>query len=207
MDAKTCLQKMQYVGVLAFATVDAQGAPQVRNISAIHYEPDAIYFFTARGKDFCRELLADGRVQILAYTRYKEMIRLSARAVPAPQEEQAHWIDTIFDEQPYLANVYPGGTREIGLVFVIRQAAIEYFHLGVRPIFRESYTVGGAAAPLKGYEIGDDCIGCGTCEANCPQGCITPGAPFSIEQEHCLHCGNCYEHCPVSAVRRRGEET
>ena len=44
MDAKTCLQKLQYVGVLAFATVDGQGAPQVRNISAIHYEPDAIYF-------------------------------------------------------------------------------------------------------------------------------------------------------------------
>ena len=75
MDAETCLKKLQYVGVLAFATVDAQGNPQVRNISAIHYEPEALYFFTARGKDFCRELLADGRVQILAYTRYKEMIR------------------------------------------------------------------------------------------------------------------------------------
>lgn len=75
MDAKICLQKLQYVGVLAFATTDEQGGPQVRNISAIHYEPDAIYFFTARGKDFCRELLADGRVQVLGYTRYKEMIR------------------------------------------------------------------------------------------------------------------------------------
>ena len=84
MDAETCLKKLQYVGVLAFATVDAQGNPQVRNISAIHYEPDALYFFTARGKDLCRELLADGRVQILAYTRYKEMIRLSAKAVPVP---------------------------------------------------------------------------------------------------------------------------
>ena len=50
MDAKTCLQKLQYVGVLAFATVDREGNPQVRNISAIHYEPDGIYFFTARGK-------------------------------------------------------------------------------------------------------------------------------------------------------------
>ena len=64
MDAKTCLKKLEYVGVLAFATVDAQGNPQVRNISAVHYEPDALYFFTARGKDFCRELLEDGRVQI-----------------------------------------------------------------------------------------------------------------------------------------------
>lgn len=202
MDAKTCLQKLQYVGVLAFATVDAAGAPQLRNISAIHYEPDAIYFFTARGKDFCRELLADGRVQALGYTRYKEMIRLSGRAVPVPQEEQARWIETIFSEQPYLANVYPGDTRDIGIVFVIRQATIEYFNLGVRPIFRETYSVNGGQAAPKGYRITDACIGCGRCAANCPQNCITPGKPYAIQPQHCLHCGNCFEHCPVQAIVR-----
>ena len=66
MDLVTCLKKMKLVGVLAFATVDSEGAPQIRNISAIHYEPDALYFFTARGKNFCKELMEDGRVQILA---------------------------------------------------------------------------------------------------------------------------------------------
>ena len=202
MDAKTCLQKLQYVGVLAFATVDAAGAPQLRNISAIHYEPNAIYFFTARGKDFCRELLADGRVQALGYTRYKEMIRLSGRALPVPQEEQARWIETIFSEQPYLANVYPGDTRDIGIVFVIRQATIEYFNLGVRPIFRETYSVNGGQAAPKGYRITDACIGCGRCAANCPQSCITPGKPYAIQPQHCLHCGNCFEHCPVQAIVR-----
>lgn len=202
MDAKTCLQKLQYVGVLAFATVDAAGAPQLRNISAIHYEPNAIYFYTARGKDFCRELLADGRVQALGYTRYKEMIRLSGRAVPVPQEEQARWIETIFSEQPYLANVYPGDTRDIGIVFVIRQATIEYFNLGVRPIFRETYSVNGGQAAPKGYRITDACIGCGRCAANCPQSCITPGKPYAIQPQHCLHCGNCFEHCPVQAIAR-----
>lgn len=35
---------------------------KIRNISAIHYEPEAMYFFTAKGKDFCRQLLSDGRV-------------------------------------------------------------------------------------------------------------------------------------------------
>ena len=84
MDAQTCLNKLRYVGVLSFATVDGEGNPQVRNISAIHYEPDALYFFTARGKDFCKELLARGKVQILGYTRYKEMIRLSGTAAPVP---------------------------------------------------------------------------------------------------------------------------
>ena len=206
MDARTCLQKLQYVGVLAFATVDEEGAPQVRNISAVHYEPDAIYFFTARGKDFCRELLSAGRVQILGYTRYKEMIRLSAKAEPAPDEEQEKWIRTIFGEQPYLSNVYPGDTREIGIVFVIRNAQIEYFNLGVNPIFRESYTVGKGQIAEKGSEITEKCIGCGTCMKHCPQRCIRQGEPFEIQQENCLHCGNCFEHCPVSAIKKRGEE-
>lgn len=203
MDAKTCLQKLQYVGVLAFATADAQGNPQVRNISAIHYEPDAIYFFTARGKDFCKELLEDGRVQILGYTRYKEMIRLSAKAEPVVQAEQSQWMDVIFQEQPYLANVYPGRTREIGIVFQIRDAEIEYFNLGVHPIFRESYTIGKRTVTPKGYRITDACIGCGTCQQNCPQGCILPGQPFQIQQQHCLHCGSCLEHCPAGVVEPR----
>ena len=116
MDAQTCLKKLGYVGVLSFATVDADGSPQVRNISAIHYEPEAIYFFTARGKDFCKELLATGKVQILGYTMYKEMIRLSGTAAPVPADEQDQWRDLIFEEQPYLENVYPGDTRNIGII-------------------------------------------------------------------------------------------
>ncbi len=203
MDAQTCLQKLQYVGVLAFATVDERGAPQIRNISAIHYEPDAMYFFTAKGKDFCRQLLSDGRVQILGYTKYKEMIRLSAKAKPAADQEK--WIETIFKEQPYLSNVYPSDTRRLaGIVFEISDGEIEYFHLGVHPIFRESYTIGSGKVTKKGYQITDACIGCGTCAENCPQRCIEPGTPYQIQQEHCLHCGNCYAICPVQAVEKRG---
>lgn len=204
MDAKTCLQKLQYVGVLAFATVDESGNPQIRNISAIHYEPDTIYFFTAKGKNFCRELLADGRVQILGYTKYKEMIRLSAKAEPVAEEKQEYWIDTIFDEQPYLINVYPENTRKLaGIVFQITDAEIEYFHLGVHPIFRESYVIGEGTISGKGYHITDACIGCGNCAKNCPQRCIEKGNPYKIKQEHCLHCGNCHEVCPVKAVERK----
>ena len=142
MDAQTCLKKLQCVGVLNFSTVGLDGTPQARCISAIHYTSDALYFFTARGKEFCRELLHDGQVQILAYTRYKEMIRVSAKAVPVPEAEQKRCIALIFQEQPYLSNVYPGATREIGIVFVVRDMRIEYFHLGVKPILRVTYTLG-----------------------------------------------------------------
>lgn len=203
MDAQTCLKKLGYVGVLSFATVDSNGNPQVRNISAIHYEPDAIYFFTARGKDFCKELLDTEKVQILGYTMYKEMIRLTGTVKPAPEDEQEKWRDVIFNEQPYLSNVYPGDTRNIGIIFCIRDMSIEYFNLGVNPIFRESYVIGNGMIQPKGYMISDECIGCGTCQTVCPQQAIEKGSPYSIRQNNCLHCGNCFEHCPVSAIKHR----
>ena len=203
MDLATCLKKMQLVGVLAFATVDSEGAPQIRNISAIHYEENALYFYTARGKNFCRELLEDGRVQILCYTRYKEMIRLSGKAYAVAEDEQEKWKAIIFEEQPYLENVYPGDTKSIGIIFCIDQAEVEYFNLGVNPIFRDTYLLGDAKIREKGYIITDACIGCGTCEKNCPQRCIERETPYVIRQNHCLHCGNCYEKCPVKAVVRK----
>ena len=128
MDAETCINKLRLVGTLSFATVDRNGKPQIRCVSA-------------RGKNFCRELLENNSVQVLAHTKFNEMIRLSGKTVPAPDNEQEKWIDIIFSEQPYLSNVYPDNTRKIGIVFCVKNAEIEYFNLGVNPIFRELYTI------------------------------------------------------------------
>ena len=202
MDVQTCIRKLGYVGVLNFATVDEDGAPQVRNISAIHYEGTAIYFLTARGKPFARQLYADGRVQISAYTKYKETIRVSGKAVEVPNDEQIKWRDIMYQEQPYLENVYPGESKNIDTVFFIKDYTIEYFCLSTRPITREYFTVGNAVLKPKGYVISEDCIGCGTCRTVCPQSVITEGSPFIIDRNHCLQCGNCFERCPVQAVQR-----
>lgn len=204
MDIQTCLAKLGYVGVLNFATVDQDGAPQVRNISAIHYDGTDIYFLTARGKAFARQLMADGRVQISGYTRYKETIRVSGRAVPVPETEQIKWRDVLYAEQPYLENVYPGETKSIDTMFVLSDYTIEYFCLSTRPITREYFTVGKAALKPKGYRITDECIGCGTCLGMCPQSAIDEGTPFRIRQNNCLQCGNCFENCPVQAVELLG---
>lgn len=157
-----------------------------------------LYFFTARGKNFCKELLSDGRGQILCYTKYKEMIRLPGKAYAVPDEEQVKWWDVIFEEQPYLANVYPGDTRNIGIVFCIDKAEIEYFNLSVNPIFRETYLLGNVQVKEKGFLITDSCVGCGKCQTACPQRCIDISTvPAVINQNHCLHCGRCAEVCPV----------
>ena len=127
MDIETCLKKLGYVGVLDFATDDENGAPQVRNISAIHYEGTTLYFLTARGKSFARQLKADGRIQILGYTRYKETIRLSGKVTEVPKNEQIKWRDILYSEQPYLENVYPGETKNIDTMFMLKNYTIDTF--------------------------------------------------------------------------------
>ncbi len=202
MDVATCLEKLARVGVLDFATVDEDGFPQVRNISAIHYEGTALYFLTARGKPFARQLATDGRLQILGYTRFKETVRLAGRAVEVEKDEQQRWLDTIYAEQPYLENVYPGITKRIDTVFCLSDYTVEYFCLSTRPITRQRFTVGNAELKPKGYFITDACIGCGTCLDYCPQGVISEGTPFEIDQDHCLQCGGCFEMCPMQAIER-----
>lgn len=204
MDAWTCIEKLGYVGVLNFATTDEDGAPQVRNISAIHYEGTDIYFLTAKGKPFARQLYADGRVQISGYTKYKETIRVSGRAAEVPEEEQLRWRSVLYEEQPYLENVYPGESKSIDTIFVLKDYTIEYFCLSTRPITREYFVIGSAVLKPKGYIITDVCIGCGKCARVCPQGAVNKGTPrpFAIRQNNCLQCGNCFENCPSQAITR-----
>lgn len=203
MNAKTCLDKLKKVGVLSFATVDENNNPQIRCISAIHYEEESFFFLTARGKNFCKELLNNPKVQILAYTKFKEMIRVSTTAYPAKKDEQRQKVNLIFEEQPYLKNVYPDNTNEICIIFEIKNAEIEYFNLGVKPIFREVYTFGNAKINEKGYFITNKCISCQKCVNVCPQKAIKQGYQNTIKQENCLHCGACFEICPVNAIERK----
>ncbi|MDR1616806.1 MAG: 4Fe-4S binding protein [Syntrophomonadaceae bacterium] len=206
MDAKTCIQKLRLIASVTMATVGEDGSPQARIIGVMHTEDEKLYFLTARGKPFYHELLSEKKVAVLGLSRFKEMIRLNGAPELLPKEEQGKWLSLLFEENPYMANVYPGETREVLEVFCIRHGEIEYFHLGVRPIVRESYTIGnGVLCEKLLYTITDDCNGCGICMRHCPQSCIKIGVPYSVEQAHCLRCGACMENCPVAAVKYRKE--
>lgn len=50
------------------------------------------------------------------------------------------------------------------------------------------------------YQINDDCIACGACEAECPVSAISMGdAHYEIDPDKCISCGACAGVCPVSA--------
>jgi ferredoxin len=47
------------------------------------------------------------------------------------------------------------------------------------------------------FHILDECIECGVCIPECPEGCINEGTPYTIVAKLCTECGACAEVCPV----------
>ena len=53
---------------------------------------------------------------------------------------------------------------------------------------------------IMAYVISDDCVACGTCIDECPQGAISEGEKYSINPELCIDCGSCASVCPSEAI-------
>ena len=77
MTSQQCLQILRTVKDVAFASVDAQGDPQVRIIDVMLIEEDRLYFCTARGKAFYQQLIAHPRIAIVGMNRDFQLVRLS----------------------------------------------------------------------------------------------------------------------------------
>lgn len=64
MEVQDCLALLRSIKDVVFATVDGDGRPQARVIDVMLSDEGGVYFCTARGKDFYRELAADGHVAV-----------------------------------------------------------------------------------------------------------------------------------------------
>lgn len=201
--AADCFKILRDIRDTSMATVGDDGMPRLRIIDTMLIESDGegdrLYFLTARGKDFYKELMSNNRVAITGLNDKWETVRVWGKVKNVGQE----LLDAIFEKNPSMNNVYPGETRDILEVFCLYEGEGEYFCLATEPIERESFSFGQGKVIEKGFEITDDCIGCGTCSESCPQKAIDEGLPYSIRQNNCLHCGRCYEHCPVQAIIRK----
>jgi len=50
-------------------------------------------------------------------------------------------------------------------------------------------------------KITDDCLACGICMDECPEGAISEGDPiYVIDPDKCTDCGTCQEACPNDAI-------
>ena len=185
----------------AMATVAEDGTPRIRIIDTMLVKDEKLYFLTARGKEFYRELMQTGQVAVTGLNARWETVRLEGKVKNIGHE----YLNEIFDKNPSMNSVYPGDSREILEVFCLYEGQGEYFCLADHPIVRKSFCFGSSSQTQRGYRIGTTCIGCGTCVSVCPQEAIDEGIPFRIRQESCLHCGRCFENCPVQAVFHAGD--
>lgn len=198
------------------ATTDETNKPVTRVIDIMLTDERTLYFLTAKGKDFYRQLMRSRYVALTGMTGGEGMdrahatmhtkaisIRGSVACIGTEKREK------IFEKNPYMAEIYPTiKSREALVVFKMTEGTGEFFDLSTKPITRESFSVGDPDQAddrllRNPYFITEACTGCGTCLTVCPQSCIQNDVvPFRIDQRHCLHCGNCLEKCPAGAVVR-----
>lgn len=51
------------------------------------------------------------------------------------------------------------------------------------------------------YVIGDSCVSCGSCAAECPVSAISEGdGKYVIDADSCIECGTCAAACPTGAI-------
>lgn len=179
------------------ATIGADGHPQTRVIDIMLWDEKGVYFLTAKGKAFYKQLMEQ---KYIALSATKDKLAISLRGYVKNIHKEK--LDEIFKKNPYMKGIYPEDTRAALEVFWLYEADGEYFDISdPSHIVRDSIVIGKESVQNSGYFVTDKCIGCKLCYSVCPQKCINIDTiPVVINPHHCLHCGRCAEICPKQAI-------
>lgn len=206
MQTKTYLKILvDEIHSVVVATTDENGLPVTRVIDMMLYDEKGVYFLTAKGKAFYKQLSCKGYVSLSGLTEGKSsMVKKAISVSGSVHNIGSSKLDEIFEKNPYMAEIYESPESRTALeVFCLYKGKGEFFDLSTNPITRGSFAFGGNEVEIHGYSINNDCTECGKCVETCPTNCIDVESPYFINQEHCLHCGNCYSVCPDKAIIRK----
>ncbi|MDE4907464.1 4Fe-4S binding protein [Methanogenium marinum] len=188
---------MHEIRDLCFATCD-NNKPEVRIIDLMDIRGDAIYFLTARGKHFYKQLMKNPEIAISGMN--KDYISVRAKGCAKKAETEVRM--SVLDKNPHIKEMY-GDAVSILEVFYIDAGAGEIFDLSTPKPKRLRFGFGGKEPEKSAYYISDACIECGQCQEICPEDAIEEGTPYRINECVCLECGMCSEICPEEAVKYR----
>lgn len=201
MESKVYLKKLvEEFHSATVATIGADGHPQTRVIDMMLWDDRGVYFLTAKGKEFYRQIMEQQFIAVSA-TKGKASVSLRGKVKNIGSER----LDEIFEKNAYMKEIYPDDTRTALEVFCVYEANGEYFDISAPShVVRDGFVIGDTEAKQTGYFAGQGCIGCKLCYSVCPQKCIDiSGKPVVIDQNRCLHCGRCAEICPKQVIEKR----
>lgn len=182
---------------LCFATSE-DNTPHVRIIDLMDVRGDSIYFLTARGKHFYKQLMKNPDVAISGMNADYISVRVKGRAKKADPGVRA----SVLYKNPHIKEMY-GNAVSVLEVFYIDAGTGEIFDLSTSKPKRLRFGFGGTEPEQSAYYITGACIECGQCQDVCPEDAIEEGTPYRIIESRCLECGMCSEICPEDAIRYR----
>ena len=106
------------------ATLDEDSHPITRCIDVMLYDEKGIYFLTAKGKNFYRQLMEQGYIS-LSGIKDQRCVSFSGKVRNIGKEK----LDEIFLKNAYMQKIYPEGTREPLEVFQIYEGQGSFFDL------------------------------------------------------------------------------
>jgi len=176
----------------------AGNKPYSRIIDVMLHEGEKLYFVTARGKHFYKQLKDNPFIAVTGMSNSYVTVRASGPIEFIGEEYR----ERIFNENRVLSEIYPRETSEILEVFCMTKCRGEVFDLSTNQPKRERFSYGYDTEPdPAGYFITDECTVCGACIDTCPTSAISVGDIYVIDGSLCLECGRCAEVCSFDAIQ------